>query len=60
MTYEAIIVDRHGDKGAVAVLTLNRPERMNAWNNTMARELSEAFSALDEPGSGASLTPARA
>ena len=27
----------------VAVITLNRPERMNAWNATMASELSQAL-----------------
>jgi len=26
----------------VALITLNRPERMNAWNATMASELSSA------------------
>jgi len=29
--------------GPVAVITLNRPERMNAWNATMAAELSRAL-----------------
>ncbi|MCP5029495.1 MAG: crotonase [Actinomycetia bacterium] len=37
MGYETILYDF--DDG-VATITLNRPERMNAWNDTMAAELS--------------------
>jgi len=39
MTYENVIVDH---RGAVTVLTLNRPERLNAWNNEMMDELKDA------------------
>ncbi len=39
-TLEAITV---GLTDGVAVITLNRPERMNAWNPTMARELSDSL-----------------
>ena len=28
----------------IATITLNRPERMNAWNGTMAAEVSAALS----------------
>ena len=42
MAYETILTDT--DDG-VTTITLNRPERMNAWNATMASELSTA---LDE------------
>src|SRR5947209_18333874 len=35
------------DEGILTV-TLNRPERMNAWTETMARELIEAFDRADE------------
>lgn len=42
--YEQIIVERDGP---VALITLNRPERMNAWTWTMAAELARAFDALD-------------
>jgi enoyl-CoA hydratase/carnithine racemase len=42
--YEQIIVERDG---AVAVVTLNRPERMNAWTWTMSAELGAAFGELD-------------
>jgi enoyl-CoA hydratase/carnithine racemase len=31
-----------------AVVTLNRPERLNAWNPTLARELGAALTAADE------------
>ena len=44
MDFEAITV-RHDE--SVAIITLNRPERLNAWNPTMARELSEALRAAD-------------
>jgi len=33
--------------GGVATVTLNRPERMNAWNAQLARELSLALGAAD-------------
>jgi enoyl-CoA hydratase/carnithine racemase len=38
--YEAIRFER---QGAVAILTLNRPERMNAWTGSMALELAHAL-----------------
>ncbi len=44
-SYETLLVDVDAD--GVAVVTLNRPERMNAWNDTMGNELSRAFAALD-------------
>ncbi|MRX48923.1 enoyl-CoA hydratase/isomerase family protein [Paracoccus sp. S-4012] len=42
---EAIVVTR---EGAVAVLTLNRPQRMNAINNAIRGGLPDALAALDE------------
>src|SRR5947207_8179010 len=33
--------------GGVATVTLNRPERMNAWNADLARELSRALDEAD-------------
>ena len=44
MSYETIryIVD-----DGVATITLDRPERLNAWNDTMSEELSEAMTAAD-------------
>ena len=43
--YEQIIVERDGP---VALVTLNRPERMNAWTWTMSAELGHAFGELDD------------
>ncbi len=31
----------------IAVITLNRPEAMNAWNQAMSREVGQALAALD-------------
>jgi enoyl-CoA hydratase/carnithine racemase len=44
-TYDAITVDVDGPVGLV---TLNRPDRMNAWTWQMSVELRHAFAALDE------------
>jgi len=43
--YEAIRYER---EGGVAVLTLDRPERMNAWTGRMAAELSHALERCNE------------
>jgi enoyl-CoA hydratase/carnithine racemase len=41
-------------RGAVQLVTLNRPERMNAWTPGMAGELADAFGAAnDDPQIGA-------
>ena len=40
MEYEAIRFER---EDSVAILTLNRPQRMNAWTGAMALELSHAL-----------------
>lgn len=45
VTYDVITVARDG---AVAVVTLNRPERMNAWTWQMSVELEHAYAALDD------------
>ena len=38
----------------IAVITLNRPERLNAWTSQMSRELHAAITALnDDPEVGA-------
>lgn len=42
--YTQIRVERDG---AVALITLDRPEAMNAWTWTMSAELGDAFGALD-------------
>ncbi len=45
MSYTSIEYER---QGPVAVITLNRPERMNAWNAAMAAELSAALQAAND------------
>jgi enoyl-CoA hydratase/carnithine racemase len=45
MAYETILLDV---KDRVATITLNRPERMNAWNAQMAAELTDAMRACNE------------
>lgn len=48
MAYETVLVERRDDIG---IVTLNRPERMNAINNTMSVEIGEAVAELnDDPG----------
>ena len=44
MPYRDILLDVDG---GVALVTLNRPERMNAYTRQMGRELHEAFAACD-------------
>lgn len=44
MSYETILVDRND---GVGVVTLNRPEAMNAFNDQLMNELSEALLVLD-------------
>ncbi len=43
--FDALIYETDGP---VAVVTLNRPDRMNAWNATMAAELSRAMAKANE------------
>ncbi|MFY9944407.1 MAG: enoyl-CoA hydratase-related protein [Desulfobacterales bacterium] len=45
MSYEKVIVEK-GPK-FVGAITLNRPEHLNTFDSTMARELQEALLALD-------------
>jgi len=45
ITYNTLLLDQ--DRG-VSVLTLNRPERMNAFNAEMTTELAAAIEALDD------------
>lgn len=44
MSYETITI---ATDGSTAILTLNRPERMNAFTPTMAEEMVAAFDAID-------------
>jgi enoyl-CoA hydratase/carnithine racemase len=49
--YEQILSEQRGD---VVLLTLNRPDRMNAWTPRMSAELTDAITAADEdPSVGA-------
>jgi len=45
MNYEAIDLEISDD--AIATLTLNRPEALNAWNGVMSYEFDHAMKALD-------------
>ncbi|MDG2004396.1 MAG: enoyl-CoA hydratase-related protein [Novosphingobium sp.] len=42
--FETILVEQ---KGAVTVITLNRPQALNALNSTVLKELTEAFAAYE-------------
>ncbi len=44
MSYTNVLVEQ---RGAVKILTLNRPERLNAWNNEMMGELRDAIEAAN-------------
>ena len=48
MGYETILVEQ---KGAVTLITLNRPKALNALNSTVLSELIQAFSAFDSDDS---------
>jgi len=51
VAYEQILSEQRGD---VVLLTLNRPDRMNAWTPHMSAELTDAITAADEdPSVGA-------
>src|SRR3990172_8392947 len=45
MTYEAIILERDGP---IATIRLNRPDKHNAINSVMSREMIEALDTLEE------------
>jgi enoyl-CoA hydratase len=44
MSYETILVDR---RGAVTLITLNRPQALNALNSQVLADLVDAFAAFD-------------
>ena len=51
MPYETILVER---RGAVGVVTLNRPKQLNALNAQLVGELDRALTEFDaDPGVGA-------
>ncbi|MFN6119177.1 MAG: hypothetical protein ACK5CE_06015 [Actinomycetes bacterium] len=43
MEYTQITVDRRGADHEVVLVTLNRPEKLNAWTPTMADEQAHAI-----------------
>jgi enoyl-CoA hydratase/carnithine racemase len=45
MDYETVLYDV---KDAVATVTLNRPDRMNAWNARLGSELGDAMATADD------------
>lgn len=54
MDYTQITVDRRGAAGEIVVITLNRPEKLNAWTPTMAEQQADAIAAAnDDPTVGA-------
>ena len=44
MSYETILLDR---EDGVGIVTLNRPESLNAMNRQLGSELSDAFNQLN-------------
>ena len=46
MSYEFIDLSRAGSAGDIAVLRLNRPDNLNAWNQKMRDELRDAVAEL--------------
>ncbi len=54
--YSTILLEKTGNRnGASAILTLNRPEKMNAFTVTMAHELLDALDVVDGDDSVRSL-----
>jgi enoyl-CoA hydratase/carnithine racemase len=45
MSYDTVLYDV---RGGVATVTLNRPERLNAWNTLLGAELGDAMATADE------------
>jgi enoyl-CoA hydratase len=48
MTFETLLVDKEGE---VLTVTLNRPQKLNAVNDTMLRELTDLFAGLRDDSS---------
>lgn len=54
MEYTQITVDRRGAHDEIVLITLNRPEKLNAWTPRMAEEQAHAITtANDDPSIGA-------
>ena len=48
MSYETILVEQ---KGAVTLITLNRPQALNALNSQVLADLTDAFAKFDADAS---------
>lgn len=48
MSYEHILVEQ---RGRVGIITMNHPERLNAWSASMEAEMRAAATAFDLDGS---------
>ena len=48
-TYSTLLIERHAD--GYAVVTLNRPEALNALNSTLFRDLSDFLDAVEHDDS---------
>jgi len=52
MSYEQITYER---RGAAALITLNRPEKLNAWTGTMQGEMREAIATANDDANVAAI-----
>jgi enoyl-CoA hydratase len=50
MSYELILVDR---KDRVGIITLNRPEKLNAWSYAMGGEIRDAIESFNNDAASA-------
>jgi enoyl-CoA hydratase/carnithine racemase len=57
--YTTILLDRHISE-LMAVLTINRPDKLNALNRTVLEELDHALSSIEAGDDGISLPLAEA
>ncbi|MBT3767092.1 MAG: enoyl-CoA hydratase, partial [Rhodospirillales bacterium] len=54
MDYQNILFEQTGADGAVGLMTLNRPDKMNAWTHDMRDELMHAMDRVNnDPNMGA-------
>jgi enoyl-CoA hydratase len=52
MSYETILLEKDG---AIAIVTVNRPDKLNALNARVIRELTDAFRSLYDDGTRAAI-----
>lgn len=51
MSFTQITVERRGVDDEIVLITLNRPEKLNAWTPTMADEQAQVIEAANDDGS---------